>query len=453
MESLVKCAGCGRKPRIKANATRRAWGGEVRSPVGTSKSVEEQRAVFEALRPSLNVRDVLTKMLAEDSLRSLPLLVLANKQDLPSAISPAELASILGLPEIEGRDWMLAGCSASSGEGVAEAFGWLNSIVAAPTDFSEWQAAQNLKRRIEAKKEQVGRELAVNRIKHKIAELLAQAPQAPRPPMRRQLLESGEEQVLLWEASPEQVAQFVRAPSCYAPEEEASRSDMKEALLKLAEGHFGAARLIARVEKLLGPELLVVAADAPVAPPMDQAPIAAADAASVVAPAAAVPDSSAPVAAASSRPSLSRSASISESSLPLDPLHSAEHSRSRAETVSPALSDGSSVNGESSAPPPAPALLPSAAAPLVEEHLVLKADFPSPSAAAPLSRFSSLSSTSLALPSRPPSPVLPLVWRKRAWYSLKSKMLPPKNMEKARRKDKEIDIHQSVRHFEMMGLV
>ena len=39
MESLVKCAGCGKKPRIKANATRRGWGAEVRSPQGTSKTV------------------------------------------------------------------------------------------------------------------------------------------------------------------------------------------------------------------------------------------------------------------------------------------------------------------------------------------------------------------------------------------------------------------------------
>lgn len=39
MESLVKCAGCGRKPRVKSNASRRGWGGEVASPQGTSKSM------------------------------------------------------------------------------------------------------------------------------------------------------------------------------------------------------------------------------------------------------------------------------------------------------------------------------------------------------------------------------------------------------------------------------
>lgn len=39
MESLVKCAGCGRKPRVKANAQRRGWGHEVSSPIGTSKTV------------------------------------------------------------------------------------------------------------------------------------------------------------------------------------------------------------------------------------------------------------------------------------------------------------------------------------------------------------------------------------------------------------------------------
>ena len=39
MESLVRCAGCGKKPRVKANASRRGWGAEVRSPQGTSKAV------------------------------------------------------------------------------------------------------------------------------------------------------------------------------------------------------------------------------------------------------------------------------------------------------------------------------------------------------------------------------------------------------------------------------
>lgn len=39
MESLIRCAGCGRKPRIKPNAQRRGWGHEVASPQGTSKTV------------------------------------------------------------------------------------------------------------------------------------------------------------------------------------------------------------------------------------------------------------------------------------------------------------------------------------------------------------------------------------------------------------------------------
>lgn len=39
MESLIKCAGCGRKPRTKANTARRGWGHEVASPQGTSKTV------------------------------------------------------------------------------------------------------------------------------------------------------------------------------------------------------------------------------------------------------------------------------------------------------------------------------------------------------------------------------------------------------------------------------
>mmetsp|Transcript_2963 Transcript_2963/g.8387 ORF Transcript_2963/g.8387 Transcript_2963/m.8387 type:complete len:233 (+) Transcript_2963:65-763(+) len=67
----------------------------------------------------------LQRMLAEDDLRGVPLLVFANKQDLPGAMSPAEVAESLGLHSISGREWMIQPCCATSGDGVLDGFEWL----------------------------------------------------------------------------------------------------------------------------------------------------------------------------------------------------------------------------------------------------------------------------------------------------------------------------------------
>lgn len=43
--------------------------------------------------------------LLQEELRSAAVLVLANKQDLPGAISPAQLTDMLGLHSLRGRTW------------------------------------------------------------------------------------------------------------------------------------------------------------------------------------------------------------------------------------------------------------------------------------------------------------------------------------------------------------
>ncbi|TSN21134.1 ADP-ribosylation factor-like protein 14 [Bagarius yarrelli] len=65
----------------------------------------------------------LEKILGNKSLKAIPLIVLANKQDLPGAASPSELAEILNLKEICGnRHWCLQSCSAKTGAGLEECF-------------------------------------------------------------------------------------------------------------------------------------------------------------------------------------------------------------------------------------------------------------------------------------------------------------------------------------------
>ena len=73
-------------------------------------------------------RDELHKMLDEDQLRNASLLVLCNKQDLPSAMSPSAVSEGLGLRALR-RDWYIQACSAVSGDGIFEGLEWLSQTL------------------------------------------------------------------------------------------------------------------------------------------------------------------------------------------------------------------------------------------------------------------------------------------------------------------------------------
>jgi len=65
-------------------------------------------------------RDELNKMLNEDEMRDAILLVYANKQDLPNAMSAAEITEKLKLSEMRNRQWYIQSCCATSGDGLYE---------------------------------------------------------------------------------------------------------------------------------------------------------------------------------------------------------------------------------------------------------------------------------------------------------------------------------------------
>lgn len=65
-------------------------------------------------------RDELQRMLAEDELRDALLLVFANKQDLPNAMSAAEITDKLGLQQLRQRQWYIQATCATSGDGLYE---------------------------------------------------------------------------------------------------------------------------------------------------------------------------------------------------------------------------------------------------------------------------------------------------------------------------------------------
>ena len=92
--------------------------------------------------------DELRKLLCEDELRDAKLLVLANKQDMPGAMSGETRLSVLssslhshcvcivatitqqlGLMETRNRKWFVQACSAVSGDGLHEGFDWLANAI------------------------------------------------------------------------------------------------------------------------------------------------------------------------------------------------------------------------------------------------------------------------------------------------------------------------------------
>mmetsp|Transcript_102404 Transcript_102404/g.294805 ORF Transcript_102404/g.294805 Transcript_102404/m.294805 type:complete len:183 (+) Transcript_102404:80-628(+) len=78
-----------------------------------------------------DAREELFKMLAEEEMREVALLVLANKQDLPGAMKPAEVSEKLGLQELRRREWRMQGACATSGEGLYEGLDWLSQTLTA----------------------------------------------------------------------------------------------------------------------------------------------------------------------------------------------------------------------------------------------------------------------------------------------------------------------------------
>eukprot|EP00475_Leptophrys_vorax_P019477 TRINITY_DN2662_c0_g1_i1.p1 TRINITY_DN2662_c0_g1~~TRINITY_DN2662_c0_g1_i1.p1 ORF type:complete len:182 (+),score=30.96 TRINITY_DN2662_c0_g1_i1:172-717(+) len=75
---------------------------------------------------AMEARDELHRMLNEDELRGCTLLVLANKQDLPNAMSAAEITDKLALHSLRNRTWYIQSTCATSGEGLYEGLDWLS---------------------------------------------------------------------------------------------------------------------------------------------------------------------------------------------------------------------------------------------------------------------------------------------------------------------------------------
>lgn len=69
-------------------------------------------------------------ILSADELRDAVLLVFANKQDLPNALSASEVSERLGLYQLRARKWYVQTCCATTGAGLYEGLDWLSNTLA-----------------------------------------------------------------------------------------------------------------------------------------------------------------------------------------------------------------------------------------------------------------------------------------------------------------------------------
>ena len=78
--------------------------------------MEESRKEFQGVLKDVDNDDI-------------PILVLANKQDLPQAMKPADVAQKLGLNELSERQWHVQGTCATSGDGLYEGLNAFGEMV------------------------------------------------------------------------------------------------------------------------------------------------------------------------------------------------------------------------------------------------------------------------------------------------------------------------------------
>ncbi|ETO34930.1 hypothetical protein RFI_02145 [Reticulomyxa filosa] len=76
-----------------------------------------------------SAKEELNRMLAEDELRDAVLLVFANKQDLPNAMSVNEVTEKLGLNQLRNRKWYIQATCATTGDGLYEGLDWLSTTL------------------------------------------------------------------------------------------------------------------------------------------------------------------------------------------------------------------------------------------------------------------------------------------------------------------------------------
>jgi ADP-ribosylation factor 1/2 len=74
-------------------------------------------------------KDELFNVLKDDALRDAKLLVFANKQDMPQALSPSKITNQLALTSLPSHQWFVQPTSPLNGQGIYEGLEWIASVV------------------------------------------------------------------------------------------------------------------------------------------------------------------------------------------------------------------------------------------------------------------------------------------------------------------------------------
>jgi len=67
----------------------------------------------------------LTKVIQDQEMARINVLILANKQDVPGALSIDEIKEKMKLESIKDREWCIFPCCAVTGEGLEDGLNWL----------------------------------------------------------------------------------------------------------------------------------------------------------------------------------------------------------------------------------------------------------------------------------------------------------------------------------------
>eukprot|EP01084_Bolivina_argentea_P073018 132533_1 len=76
-----------------------------------------------------NAKEELHGLIAEEELKDAVLLVFANKQDLPNAMSVKDITERLGLNQLRNRKWYIQSSTATTGDGLYEGLDWLSNTL------------------------------------------------------------------------------------------------------------------------------------------------------------------------------------------------------------------------------------------------------------------------------------------------------------------------------------
>ncbi|KAK3151818.1 hypothetical protein QOZ80_3AG0251010 [Eleusine coracana subsp. coracana] len=115
-----------------ANAKLVFWdlGGQIGLRTIWEKYYEESHGVIYVIDAAASssfedAKSTLERIIHHEHLKAAPILIVANKQDLPGVIGDEELARLLHLKELDDRPYMFHAVSAYDGRGIKSGIDWL----------------------------------------------------------------------------------------------------------------------------------------------------------------------------------------------------------------------------------------------------------------------------------------------------------------------------------------